>query len=87
MTTAVPILVVEDDRTIREGLASSLRDAGYAVEAADGIAAAERLLAARPFSAVLLDAWATWTMVAITSICFAGLSLFSRPLLLLAEHR
>ena len=38
-------------------------------------------------SAVLLDAWATWTMVAITSICFAGLSLFSRPLLLLAEHR
>ena len=38
-------------------------------------------------SAVLLDAWATWTMVAITSVCFAGLSLFSRPLLLLAEHR
>jgi two-component system sensor histidine kinase RegB len=38
-------------------------------------------------SAVLLDEWATWTIVAITSICLAGLSLFSRPLRLLAEHQ
>lgn len=38
-------------------------------------------------SAVLLDAWSTWTIVAITSVCLAGLSLFSRPLQLLAEHR
>ncbi|MGS0740905.1 ATP-binding protein [Glaciimonas sp. GG7] len=33
-------------------------------------------------SAVLLEAWSTWTIVAITSICLAGLSLFSRPLAL-----
>lgn len=38
-------------------------------------------------SAVLLDAWATWSIVAITSVCLAGLSLFSRPLQLMAEHR
>jgi two-component system sensor histidine kinase RegB len=38
-------------------------------------------------SAVLLDAWATWTIVAITCLCLAGLSLFSRPLELMAEHR
>lgn len=38
-------------------------------------------------SAVLLDAWATWIIVAITSLCLAGLSLFSMPLQLLAEHR
>ena len=38
-------------------------------------------------SAVLLDAWATWTIVGITSACLAGLALFSKPLQLLAEHR
>ncbi len=38
-------------------------------------------------SAVLLDVWATWTIVAITSTCLAGLSLFSKPLQLLAEYR
>ena len=37
-------------------------------------------------SAVLLDAWATWTIVAITCLCLAGLSLFSRPLQLLLEQ-
>ena len=37
-------------------------------------------------SAVLLDAWATWTIVAITCLCLAGLSLFSRPLQLLVEQ-
>jgi len=31
-------------------------------------------------SAVLLEAWSTWTIVAITSICFAGLSQFYVPL-------
>jgi two-component system, sensor histidine kinase RegB len=36
-------------------------------------------------SAVLLDAWATWTIVGITSVCLAGLSIFSRPLPLLLE--
>lgn len=32
--------------------------------------------------AVLLDAWSTWTMVGITTACFAGLALFSEPLAL-----
>ncbi|MYN02887.1 sensor histidine kinase [Pseudoduganella sp. DS3] len=31
-------------------------------------------------SAVLLDAWATWTIVVITSFCMGGLALFSKPL-------
>jgi two-component system sensor histidine kinase RegB len=38
-------------------------------------------------SAVLLEAWSTWTIVAITSACLAGLALFSRPLTLLLDHR
>lgn len=33
-------------------------------------------------SAVLLETWSTWLMVAITSACLAGLALFSRPLVL-----
>lgn len=33
-------------------------------------------------SAVLLEAWSTWTIVAITSVCFAGLSQFYMPLVL-----
>lgn len=32
--------------------------------------------------AVLLEAWSTWTIVAITSACLAGLALFSKPLAL-----
>ena len=31
-------------------------------------------------AAVLLDAWSTWTMVAITALCFAGLTFFAQPL-------
>jgi two-component system sensor histidine kinase RegB len=38
-------------------------------------------------SAVLLDAWATWTIVVITSFCLGGLALFSRPLPLLLERQ
>jgi two-component system sensor histidine kinase RegB len=38
-------------------------------------------------SAVLLDAWATWTIVGITSACLAGLAVFSVPLPLMAEHK
>lgn len=34
-------------------------------------------------SAVLLQGWSTWTIVAVTSACLAGLALFSRPLPLL----
>ncbi|WP_395825519.1 ATP-binding protein [Collimonas sp.] len=37
-------------------------------------------------SAVLLEAWSTWTIVAITSACLAGLSLFAVPLHLPADH-
>jgi two-component system sensor histidine kinase RegB len=37
-------------------------------------------------SAVLLEAWSTWTIVAITSACLAGLSLFSKPLTLLLDR-
>lgn len=34
-------------------------------------------------SAVLLEAWSTWTIVAVTSLCLAGLALLARPLTLL----
>jgi two-component system sensor histidine kinase RegB len=37
-------------------------------------------------SAVLLEAWSTWTIVAITSTCLAGLALFSQPLPLMSGH-
>ncbi|VTU12882.1 Sensor histidine kinase RegB [Variovorax sp. SRS16] len=36
--------------------------------------------------AVLLEAWSTWTMVAVTGACFAGLALLSRPLTLPLDH-
>ena len=36
--------------------------------------------------AVLLKAWSTWTIVAITAVCFAGLALFGRPLALPLDH-
>jgi len=38
-------------------------------------------------SAVLLDAWATWTIVVITGFCLGGLALFSKPLPLLLERQ
>ncbi|MDA7414790.1 ATP-binding protein [Xenophilus arseniciresistens] len=31
-------------------------------------------------AAVLLPAWATWTLVSITTLCFAGLAIFAQPL-------
>jgi two-component system sensor histidine kinase RegB len=37
-------------------------------------------------SAVLLEAWSTWTIVAITSACLAGLALFSQPLSVPLDH-
>lgn len=37
-------------------------------------------------SAVLLATWSTWTIVAITSVCLAGLSLYSRPLALPLDY-
>ena len=33
--------------------------------------------------AVLLKSWATWTMLGVTALCFAGLALFARPLMAL----
>jgi two-component system, sensor histidine kinase RegB len=36
--------------------------------------------------AVLLKPWSTWTMVAVTSACFTGLALLSRPLELPLDH-
>ena len=37
--------------------------------------------------AVLLEAWSTWTIVGITSACFAGVAIFSGPLELPIDHR
>ena len=37
-------------------------------------------------SAVLLEAWSTWTIVAITLACLAGLSVFAQPLPLPFDH-
>jgi two-component system sensor histidine kinase RegB len=36
--------------------------------------------------AVLLESWSTWTMVAVTGACFAGLALLSTPLTLPLDH-
>jgi two-component system sensor histidine kinase RegB len=36
--------------------------------------------------AVLLPAWATWTMVGVTSACFAALALWAQPLALAPDH-
>ena len=36
--------------------------------------------------AVLLRTWSTWTMVAVTGVCFTGLALLSRPLELPPDH-
>ncbi|WP_409338534.1 ATP-binding protein [Curvibacter cyanobacteriorum] len=37
-------------------------------------------------SAVLLEAWSTWTIVGITTACLAGLTVLSRPLALPLDH-
>lgn len=36
--------------------------------------------------AVLLPVWATWVMVGVTTLCFAGLALWARPLPLPLDH-
>ncbi len=38
-------------------------------------------------SAMLLEAWSTWSIVAITSACLIGLTLFSSPLVLPYDHQ
>ncbi len=37
-------------------------------------------------SGMLLESWSTWSIVAITSVCLVGLTLFSRPLTLSYDH-
>jgi len=49
------ILVVEDDAVLRDGLSRSLRNAGYAVEAADDGRLADQLLSVHSFDLVVLD--------------------------------
>lgn len=38
-------------------------------------------------SAVLLEVWSTWSIVAITSVCLAGLALFAQPLTLSPDYQ
>lgn len=55
MTAARTILIVEDDRDIRESLAEALTDEGYDVDcAADGLDALERLQAAAALPRLIL---------------------------------
>src|SRR5262249_52402318 len=54
--TAVPtILVVDDDRTIREGLVRTLVASGFAARPAEGVSEARAALARGGFDGVLLD--------------------------------
>jgi DNA-binding NtrC family response regulator len=49
------ILVVDDDRAMREMLVDQLRDDGYEAVSAAGVREARALLVSRPFAAVLSD--------------------------------
>ena len=55
MTDKPAVLVVDDDRSVREGLARALGSAGYAVESAEGVRAAREALSRGDFACVLLD--------------------------------
>jgi DNA-binding response OmpR family regulator len=55
MTEAAHIVVVDDDRDVRETVAEYLRRNGYAVTEADGGAALRDVMAARPIDLALLD--------------------------------
>jgi DNA-binding NtrC family response regulator len=55
MNDAPRLLVIDDDRTIREALASTLEEAGYTVLPARGILDARAALLRLPVDAVLLD--------------------------------
>jgi DNA-binding NtrC family response regulator len=49
------ILVIDDDKNLRQGLAATLEESGYEVSTADGVAAGRAALARRKADAVLLD--------------------------------
>jgi DNA-binding NtrC family response regulator len=49
------ILIVDDDRVVRESLATTLIEAGYRTEMADGVRAARALVESTALDAVLLD--------------------------------
>lgn len=49
------LLVVEDEPALRDNLVNVLRDAGYAVDAADNGADAAHLGASEPYDAIVLD--------------------------------
>lgn len=51
----MPILLIEDDALLADGLARSLRQTGYSVEIADTGAGAERRLASSDFDLAILD--------------------------------
>jgi two-component system response regulator AtoC len=49
------VLIVDDDRVVRESLAATLTEAGYRTEMADGVRAARAAVESATFDAVLLD--------------------------------
>ena len=51
----VPVLVVDDDRMVRELCVQALGDAGYDVQAVPGLAAARESIAGRPPRLIVLD--------------------------------
>ena len=55
MSSALSILLIDDNRHVAESLALAVRLAGHRLDHADGPEAALSLLAARRFDAVLLD--------------------------------
>jgi two-component system NtrC family response regulator len=51
------LLVVDDEKGIRETLKNLLEDEGYYVKTADSIESTKRLIQAEYFHAVILDVW------------------------------
>ena len=49
------VLVVDDERSVRDGLTAALRQAGHAVDAVESLAAARRFLGTHTVSCILLD--------------------------------
>ena len=49
------VLLIEDDESIAQGLAATLRQAGYAVDACATLSAAHAALRVEPFDLILLD--------------------------------